>query len=208
MLLFTLYWVLSNTCRVDFFPNNWWTLMPLTCIWMCLIKIQVYVSDLWSRMVPHEVLNTLMYSIALFTSFQNYLKLLVKSIFLLALVHLYGIHIHKLFFPGVNKNIPPHNMQCLYVIKSFRSPDKLRILQTINFILYYEYDHMSTELVSVVYMVLKILHGDYIKFGGVLLLFALYIDKLPPVCGKLFSYSLKFWVNFTWLGLIIWSVPL
>ena len=45
---------------------------------MCLIKIQVDVSNLWSRMGPHEMLNTLMYGIALFTSFQKYLKLLVK----------------------------------------------------------------------------------------------------------------------------------
>ena len=72
------------------------------------------------------------------------------------------------------------------IVKLNLNPVKLNVLQSMDALFMDEAVQVSAELISTLEIILRILRGNIIPFGGVLILCTLEHTQLAPVKGKTF----------------------
>ena len=101
-----------------------------------------------------------------------------------------GKHIHRLFLiPTGERGQNPHRLAELAICKLLRSPEKLNLLRALDVIFLDEIGPLSTEMLSVLDIILRKTRDSNIFMGGILIISTIDHTQLQPVEGRPFLLS-------------------
>jgi predicted GIY-YIG superfamily endonuclease len=100
-----------------------------------------------------------------------------------------GIHVHSLFCIPVNERASVQRLAELAVIKLYKHPDKLALLQRLDVLAFDELGQISSELKSCIDMIMRRIRDSDQYMGGVLVLATIDPIQLRPITGRPFLLS-------------------
>ena len=100
-----------------------------------------------------------------------------------------GIHIHSLFCIPVNESASIQRLAELAVINLYKNPEKLALLQRLDVLAFDEKGQISSELNSLLDMILRSVRNSDQYMGGVLILGTIDPIQLRPIKGHPFLLS-------------------
>jgi hypothetical protein len=100
-----------------------------------------------------------------------------------------GIHVHNFFAIPVNESASVQRLAELAAINLYKSPEKLAFLQMLDVLYFDELGQASSELVSCIDMIFRLVRGSDQFFGGVLVIATIDPLQLRPIRGRPFLVS-------------------
>jgi DNA replication protein DnaC len=94
-----------------------------------------------------------------------------------------GIYLHKLFEIPVHESATPHRMAELALLRLYKNPLALYILQTIDVLFVDELGQLPAQLMSVLDIILRRIRNSNQYMGGVLLISTMDPQQLRPMNG-------------------------
>ena len=94
-----------------------------------------------------------------------------------------GTHWHKLFILQSEKNLTPHRLAELSIIKLLQSPKEPGLIKTINVIFSDEIGQISAEMLATFDIISRRIRDSNLLLGGVLLIFTIDHTQNQPIGG-------------------------
>ena len=117
------------------------------------------------------------------------LKIVITSLMSQRAVHLGGLHLHKIFYLPVKKNINHFRMSESSIQSLLKHPVSLNSLKTVDVLFLDEIGKISSQMLSCLDIILRRLISNNIFMGGLLFMCTLDHKQLPPIDGKPFLTS-------------------